>query len=81
MRANIKSMMPGEILLEDYVKPMGLTQNALASGGRKGLLILTQEVEALHDNYAMVNQASDVRAGCRIQVNDSVKVLLPAGKR
>jgi antitoxin HigA-1 len=30
MSINLKNMTPGEILLEDYMKPMGLTQNALA---------------------------------------------------
>lgn len=30
MSANLHNMTPGEILLEDYMKPMGLTQNALA---------------------------------------------------
>ncbi len=30
MNANLENMTPGEILLEDYMKPMGLTQNALA---------------------------------------------------
>ena len=30
MKANLAHMTPGEILLEDYMKPMGLTQNALA---------------------------------------------------
>jgi len=28
--ANLKNITPGEILLEDYMKPMGLSQNALA---------------------------------------------------
>jgi addiction module HigA family antidote len=32
MNANLAHMTPGEILLEDYMKPMGLTQNALARG-------------------------------------------------
>jgi antitoxin HigA-1 len=30
MSANLNNMTPGEILLEDYMKPTGLTQNALA---------------------------------------------------
>ena len=30
MSHNLENMTPGEILLEDYMKPMGLTQNALA---------------------------------------------------
>ena len=30
MSANLENMTPGEILLEDYMKPMALTQNALA---------------------------------------------------
>ena len=30
MKAKPDQMTPGEILLEDYMKPMGLTQNALA---------------------------------------------------
>ena len=30
MPANLSNMTPGEILLEEYMKPMGLTQNALA---------------------------------------------------
>ena len=30
MSINLENMTPGEILLEDYIKPMGLTQNALA---------------------------------------------------
>src|SRR5882762_11362382 len=30
MNANLDNLTPGEILLEDYLKPMGLTQNALA---------------------------------------------------
>src|SRR5687768_6458504 len=30
MSANLNKMTPGEILLEDYMKPMRLTQNALA---------------------------------------------------
>src|SRR5712671_2302049 len=30
MKPNLKPMTPGEILLEDYMKPTGLTQNALA---------------------------------------------------
>jgi addiction module HigA family antidote len=30
MSANLNNMTPGEILLEEYMKPMGLTQNALA---------------------------------------------------
>ena len=30
MKAKPDQMTPGEILLEDYLKPMGLTQNALA---------------------------------------------------
>jgi len=30
MSANLENLKPGEILLEDYMKPMGLTQNALA---------------------------------------------------
>ena len=30
MSTNLENMTPGEILLEDYMKPMGLTQNALA---------------------------------------------------
>jgi plasmid maintenance system antidote protein VapI len=30
MSANLENMTLGEILLEDYMKPMGLTQNALA---------------------------------------------------
>jgi addiction module HigA family antidote len=29
-RVNLKNITPGEILLEDYMKPMGLSQNALA---------------------------------------------------
>ena len=29
MSINLENMTPGEILLEDYMKPMGLTQNAL----------------------------------------------------
>lgn len=30
MSANDQNLTPGEILLEDYMKPLGLTQNALA---------------------------------------------------
>src|SRR3954471_5333206 len=30
MSAKLENLTPGEILLEDYMKPMGLTQNALA---------------------------------------------------
>ncbi|MGC3991286.1 MAG: HigA family addiction module antitoxin [Chthoniobacteraceae bacterium] len=30
MSARLKNITPGEILLEDYMKPMGLSQNALA---------------------------------------------------
>ena len=30
IKANPEQMTPGEILLEDYMKPVGLTQNALA---------------------------------------------------
>ncbi len=30
MNANLNNITPGEILLEDYMKPMGLSQNALA---------------------------------------------------
>ena len=30
MSTNLENMTPGKILLEDYMKPMGLTQNALA---------------------------------------------------
>ena len=30
MSTNLENMTPGEILLEDYMKPMGLTQNGLA---------------------------------------------------
>ena len=30
MNANLENMTPGEILLEDYMKPLGLTQNGLA---------------------------------------------------
>ena len=30
IKANPDQMTPGEILLEDYMKPVGLTQNALA---------------------------------------------------
>lgn len=30
MTANLEQMAPGKILLEDYMKPMRLTQNALA---------------------------------------------------
>ena len=30
MSANLDNITPGEILLEDYMKPMGLTQNGLA---------------------------------------------------
>ena len=30
MSTNLENMTPGEILLEDYMKPLGLTQNALA---------------------------------------------------
>ena len=30
MSTNLENMTPGEILVEDYMKPMGLTQNALA---------------------------------------------------
>jgi addiction module HigA family antidote len=30
MSAHLENLMPGEILLEDYMKPMALTQNALA---------------------------------------------------
>ena len=30
MKAKLDQMTPGEILLEDYMKPMRLTQNALA---------------------------------------------------
>ena len=30
MSKDLKSMTPGEILLEDYMKPMNLTQNSLA---------------------------------------------------
>ena len=30
MSGNLHNVTPGEILLEDYMKPMGLTQNALA---------------------------------------------------
>jgi addiction module HigA family antidote len=30
MSTKLENMTPGEILLEDYMKPMGLTQNALA---------------------------------------------------
>lgn len=30
MNANLSHITPGEILLEDYMKPMGLSQNALA---------------------------------------------------
>ena len=30
MTAKLNNMTPGEILLEEYMKPMGLTQNALA---------------------------------------------------
>ena len=30
MNANLDHMTPGEILIEDYMKPMGLSQNALA---------------------------------------------------
>lgn len=30
MSINLENMTPGEILHEDYMKPMGLTQNALA---------------------------------------------------
>ena len=32
MSANLENLTPEEILLEDYMKPMGLTQNALARG-------------------------------------------------
>ena len=30
MNVHLNNITPGEILLEDYMKPMGLTQNALA---------------------------------------------------
>ena len=30
MSAHLENLTPGEILLEDYMTPMGLTQNALA---------------------------------------------------
>ena len=30
MNANLSNITPGEILLEDYMKPLGLSQNALA---------------------------------------------------
>ena len=30
MSTNLENITPGEILLEEYMKPMGLTQNALA---------------------------------------------------
>lgn len=30
MSANLHNMTPGEILVEEYLKPMGLSQNALA---------------------------------------------------
>ena len=30
MSANLENLTPGEILFEDYMKPMGLTQNGLA---------------------------------------------------
>ena len=30
MSTNLENMTPGEILLEDYMKPLGLTQNGLA---------------------------------------------------
>jgi addiction module HigA family antidote len=30
MSAQLKNVTPGEILLEDYMKPLGLTQNGLA---------------------------------------------------
>jgi addiction module HigA family antidote len=30
MSTNLENMTPGEILLEEYMKPMGLTQNSLA---------------------------------------------------
>jgi antitoxin HigA-1 len=30
MNANLQNITPGEILLEDYMKPLGLSQNALA---------------------------------------------------
>jgi addiction module HigA family antidote len=30
MNINLNNITPGEILLEDYMKPMGLSQNALA---------------------------------------------------
>lgn len=30
MSANLENMTPGEILLEDYMKPMGLSQNGIA---------------------------------------------------
>jgi addiction module HigA family antidote len=30
MNANLQNITPGEILLEDYMQPLGLSQNALA---------------------------------------------------
>ena len=55
IKANPDQMTPGEILLEDYMKPVGLTQNALA----RSLRVPPRRVnEILHGERAITLDTS-----------------------
>jgi antitoxin HigA-1 len=55
MNPNLHKMTPGEILLEDYMKPMGLSQNGLA----KALGVSPRRInEIIHDKREITLETS-----------------------
>ena len=59
MSTNLENMTPGEILLEDYMKPMGLTQNALA----RALSVPPRRVNEIVHGKRAITLDSSLRLG------------------
>ena len=59
MSINLENMTPGEILLEDYMKPMGLTQNALA----RALVVPPRRVNEIIHGKRVITLDTSLRLG------------------
>ena len=58
-RVNLKNITPGEILLEDYMKPMGLSQNALA----RALDVAPRRINEIVHNKRAITLDTSLRLG------------------
>jgi addiction module HigA family antidote len=57
--ANLKNITPGEILFEDYMKPMGLSQNALA----RALEVPPRRINEIIHNKRAITLDTSLRLG------------------